>query len=378
MPWKNQGGGNWQNGNGRGPWGQGPGGGGAGGGDQTPDLEDLIRRGQERFRSVTGGGGGLSGGFIFLIFIALVLVWLASGIYRVGVDEQGVVTRFGERSRLTEPGINYHLPWPIEAVQTPKVTQQRSIDIGFVERPGGQRQDRREESLMLTGDENIVDVDFTVLWVISNAADYLFNIQNPETTVRDVGESAMREVVGRTQLQSALTESRGQIEAEVKDLIQATLDDYVAGIRITEVQLQQVDPPGAVIEAFRDVQAARQDQERLRNQAEAYANRIIPEARGEAEQILQQAEGYKQTIVADAQGAAQRFVSIYEEYRQAPDVTRRRLFLETMERVFQDMNKVVIDDEASGSGVVPYLPLPEVQRRSQSGSATQSGQGGTQ
>ncbi len=369
MPWNNQGGGNWQSGgggNGRGPWGQGPQGGppGGSGGGQTPDLEELIRRGQDRFKTVfPGGKGGASPALILLFLVIIVLGWMASGLYRVSVDEQGVVTRFGAFDRLETPGLRYHLPWPIEAVQTPKVTQQRSINVGFQELGAGRRRDAQEESLMLTGDENIVDIDFTVLWVINNAADFLFNVQNTETTVKAVAESVMREVVGRTNLQDILTQSRAQVQVEVKELMQSTLDDYGAGVTITEVQLQQVDPPDAVIEAFRDVQAARQDLERQRNEAEAYANQIIPEARGQAEQIIQQAEAYKQNAVAEAQGRAQRFLSIYNEYRQAPDVTRRRLFLETMEKVLRDMDKVVIDSDGNSQGVLPYLPLPELQQR---------------
>ncbi len=380
MPWNSQGSSHWQsnNGGGRGPWGQPPsgggsgGGGGMGGGTPPPDLEDVLRR----MRTVVPGGrgGGVSPAIVLLLILAAGAVWMLTGFYRVGVDEQGVVTRFGAFDRLESPGLKYHLPFPIEAVQTPKVTQQRSVDLGFVELGAGRRRDVREESLMLTGDENIVDIDFTVLWVINNAADYLFNVQNQESTVKAIAESAMREVVGRTDLQGILTQSRAQVQVEVRELMQSTLDTYGAGITVTEVQLQQVDPPGAVIEAFRDVQAARQDQERLRNEAEAYRNKVIPEARGEAERIKQQSEAYREQTVAEAEGAAQRFISIYTEYRDAPAVTRRRLFLETMERVLTDMDKIVIDDQQSGSGVVPYLPLPEIERRRSSGETQTGGQ----
>ncbi len=376
MPWKNQGGGSWQNGGGGrrgGPWGQGPQGGNGGGNNQSPDLEELLRRGQDRFKNAFPKGPGSSmGGFgpilPLIALIALGLLYLLSGFYQVQPDELGVVTRFGKYDRITSPGLRYHLPWPVEAVQKPRVTQQRSVDIGFTAFRNSRR-DVPGESLMLTGDENIVDVDFSVLWLISNAPDYLFNVQNPESTVKAIAESAMREVVGRNNLEDILTQSRARVESEVRDLMQVTLDDYGAGVAISEVQLQKVDPPGDVIEAFRDVQAARQDLERLRNEAEAYANQVIPRARGDSERINQQAEAYKQRVIAEAQGGAARFLSIYQEYRQAPDVTRRRIFLETMERVLGDMNKVIIDSEAGGPGVVPYLPLPEIQKRARQNSS---------
>jgi membrane protease subunit HflK len=217
---------------------------------------------------------------------------------------------------------------------------------------------------MLTGDENIVDVDFKVLWVINDAGDYLFNIQDPEGTVKAVAESAMREVVGQSQIQPILTQERQRAELAVQDLMQRTLDDYGAGILIQQVQLQKVDPPGAVIDSFRDVQAARADQERLQNEAEAYSNRVIPEARGQAAKITEAAEGYRNSVVADARGQASRFNAIYEQYALAPEVTRQRMFLETMERVFGDMDKIIIDQNQSGGGpgVVPYLPLNELAR----------------
>ncbi len=212
---------------------------------------------------------------------------------------------------------------------------------------------------MLTGDENIVDVDFVVFWRVSNAKDYLFNIQNPRNTVKEVGESAMREVVGESDIQPILTEERAKTEIAVYDLMQKTLDAYGAGIQITQVQLQKVDPPSAVIDAFRDVQAAKADQERLQNEAQTYANRVVPEARGDAERILQGAQAYKQQIVETSKGEASRFSQVYKEYKVAPEVTRKRMFLETMERIFQDTDKIIIDSQ-TGQGVVPYLPLNEL------------------
>lgn len=229
--------------------------------------------------------------------------------------------------------------------------------------------DASEESLMLTGDENIVDVDFVVLWRVKDAPAFLFNIQNPESTVKDVAESAMREIVGQNDIQPILTRSRQETENQVAALMQRTLDEYRAGVEITQVQLQKVDPPSEVIAAFRDVQAARADEQRLQNEADTYANRVVPEARGDAQRILQTAEAYKQQAVAEAIGRTERFLKVYEEYEKAPDVTRKRMFLETMERVFGNTDKIIIDNSAQGSGVVPYLPLNELNRSQQQGSS---------
>ncbi|MBM3517167.1 MAG: FtsH protease activity modulator HflK [Alphaproteobacteria bacterium] len=354
MPWNNQGGG-------RGPWGQGPMGGG--GSSQPPDLEELLRRGQDRFRGILPGGARGSRGIIILVLL-LVAFWLGSGFYRVGPDEQGVVLRFGKWVETTQPGLNYHLPTPIETVITPKVTRINRVDVGYVGAGDLGRntviRDMPEESLMLTGDENIIDIDFQVLWQIKDAGDFLFKVQYPEATVKAAAESAMREVIGETQIQMALAEGRQEVEVKTRDLLQSILDSYEAGVLVREIKLQKVDPPAAVIDAFRDVQRARADLERQRNEAEAYANDIIPRARGEAEQILQEAEAYKQQIVAEAEGDAARFVSVYDEYARAKDVTLRRIYLETMQSVLTGMNKVIIDSE--GPGVVPYLPLPEVRR----------------
>jgi membrane protease subunit HflK len=369
MPWNNQsGGGGWKSGGGGGgPWGQGPWGQGPGGG-QPPDLEEILKRGQDRMKQVMGGSG-LPGPLLFLAAIVAfaVLAWYAF-FFRVNPDELGVVMRFGQFVRQEPPGLHFRLPYPIEEVHLPKVTRQNIIEIGMrsgtAGRPvGGALRDVREESLMLTGDENIVDIDFVVFWRIKDAAQYLFNIQNPETTVKEVAESAMREVVGQSNIAPLLTEARQKTEAGVQQLMQQTLDSYNSGIRIDQVQLQKVDPPAEVIDAFRDVQAARADKERLQNEAYAYANRIVPEARGEAERILQGAEGYKQQAVAEANGQTSRFLQVFEEYRKAPEVTRRRIFLETMERVFGGTDKIIMDTSKGAQGVVPYLPLNELQRK---------------
>ncbi|MCC7273884.1 MAG: FtsH protease activity modulator HflK [Alphaproteobacteria bacterium] len=365
MPWNNQGGGGpWGGGGGQGPWGRGPSGGG-GGGMRPPNLEEIIRQGQDRFRRLMPGGFGGGRGLAIVVGV-LVLIWLASGFYRVLPDEQGVVLRFGEFVKTTQPGLNYHLPTPIESVLTPKVTRVNRVEIGFraaeTTRGGAVRQ-IPEESLMLTGDENIVDINFTVFWVIRNAGEFLFAVRGPEQTVKAAAESAIRESIGQIPIALALAEGRRDIEQNTLRLLQEILNTYGAGILVTQVQLQKVDPPGPVIDAFRDVQRARADQERLRNEAEAYRNDIIPRARGEAERLVQEAEAYKAEVVARSQGDAQRFLSVYEAYRVAPDVTKERIYIETIEDVLRSVNKVLIDKADGGPGVVPYLPLPEVARR---------------
>lgn len=357
MPWQNNSGGPWgggggKDGGGRGPWGQGGGGGGnRGGGNQPPNLEDLIRKGQERMKQVMPGGPVGTRG-VLLVGLVAVLAWLATGIYTVQPDELGIVKTFGAYSRQSSPGIGYALPWPIETVEKPQVTRQNSVAIGV-------RSDRSsggEESLMLTGDENIIDVDFTVIWIIKDARDYLFNVEDVEGTIRAVAESSMREIVGRKNQQKILTEERQAIQVEVQELMQKILDGYGAGVTISEVQLQRVEPPNAVIDAFRDVQAAVADAESARNKAEGFRNQRVPAAEGEASQITQAAEAYKAQTVAEAQGEAQRFLSVYEQYRLAPEVTRERIYLETMERVLGNSNKIILD----GEGAVPYLPLDQL------------------
>jgi membrane protease subunit HflK len=369
MPWSNQsgGGGNgggWKGGGGGGgPWGQGP-------GSQPPDLEEMLKRSQDRMKQVMHGGG-VPGPLAFLaaVVAAAVVAWYAF-FFRVDPDELGVVMRFGEFVRQEPPGLHFRLPYPIEEVVRPKVTRQNIIEVGMRSASfdrgfgGAGVQDVKEESLMLTGDENTVDIDFVVYWRIKDAAQYLFNIQNADNTVKEVAESAMREVVGQSDIQPLLTQARQKTETAVQTLMQSTLDSYASGIQIDQVTLQKVDPPGDVIDAFRDVQAARADKERLQNEAFAYSNKVIPEARGEAERILQAAEGFKQGTVAEAQGQTARFIKVYDEYKKAPEVTRKRIFLETMERVMGGTDKVIIDSKA-GQGVVPYLPLDQLQQRRQ-------------
>lgn len=372
MPWSNQNGGGWKGG---GPWGSGGGGGGGGGpwgngpqrgggnNNTPPDLEELLRRSQEKLRQVMpggGGGGGLGVKAVVLAGAALVGVWLATGFYRVDPGEVGVELVLGKFSKITQPGLNYNWPYPVGSVYMPDVLRIREITIGSSDTGSARAAASRnvpEESQMLTGDENIVDVDFRVQWRISNAQDYLFNIQNPEGTVRAVAESAMREVIGRNNIQDILTGERQQIETDVRELMQTTLDSYKAGIEVSQVQLQKVDPPAQVIDAFRDVQAARADQERARNEAQAYANKVVPEARGEAARVVEQANAYRQRVVAEARGQADRFLKVLEEYQKAPAVTRERMYLETMERVLGQTDKVVIDQAVSGNGVLPLLAI---------------------
>jgi len=374
MAWKNQGGSPWGPGP-KGPWGSGP----QSQGPKPSDLEDLLRRGQDRMQQMLPGGH-MSGMGIALIVIAGIAVWLLSGFFRVQPDELGAVLRFGKHVRTVQPGLNYHLPYPIETVLLPKALRVSTLNIGMTIGDDGTRRGRvardvPEESLMLTGDENIVDVDFTVLWRIApdGVGKYLFNIQNPEGTVKAVAESAMREVIGRSDIQPILTGARNTTESAVHQLMQRTLDSYGAGIQIQQVQMQKVDPPQQVIDSFRDVQAARADLERLQNEAQTYANRVVPDARGRAAQVLQQAQGYKEQTVAEAKGQAARFLSVYDEYKKAPDVTRQRIYLETMEHVLGPADKVILDQGSSGQGVVPYLPLNELSRKAPVAPTTQSG-----
>ncbi|MGC2202789.1 MAG: FtsH protease activity modulator HflK, partial [Stellaceae bacterium] len=331
-------------------------------GPQPPDFEELLRRSQDRFRRILPGGFGTGTG-VAIVLIAILVIWLASGFYRVLPDEVGVVLRFGAYNRTTQPGLNYHLPNPIETVLRPSVTRVNRTEIGYRNAEGPTRaqvtRQVPEEALMLTGDENIVDINFTVFWVIKDAQAYLFNIRAPEATVKSAAESAMREVVGETPIAQALSEGRGKIETDTQGLLQGILDTYGAGIEVTQMQLLKVDPPAPVIDAFRDVQRALADRERLRNEAEAYRNDIIPRARGDAVRIKQEAAAYQQEIVARSQGDADRFTSVYNAFKVAQDVTLQRLYLETMEEILKNSNKVIIDKSAQGgNGVLPYLPLP--------------------
>ena len=367
MPWSNQSGGGGPWGQKRpGPWGSGPQGGGGSGG--PPDLEDLLRKSQDRLKQFMPGGG-FGGRGAFAIGLGVVFVWLLTGIYTVRPDEVGLNLIFGKYVGKTQPGLNYNFPYPIGSVVKPRVTVVNTTEVGFRLSDGTQRRaagsrDVNEESLMLTGDENIVDIDFSVQWQINpaKAEDYAFNVADVPASVKAVAEGVMREVVGRRNITQILTTDRSSIEAEVRQQMQEVLNSYGAGVEIRLVQLQKVDPPAQVIDAFRDVQAARQDLDRARNEAETYASKVVPEARGEAARIKQDAEAYRERASADAAGQASRFNQVFDEYKKAPDVTRQRMFLETMERVYGGADKVIVDQGQGGQPVVPYLPLNELKR----------------
>jgi modulator of FtsH protease HflK len=358
-------------GGGGGPFG---GGGGPFGGGGPPDLDRLIAQAQAYIRSLLGGGPGRgqgSGRFgrfannrgLVLLLLGVVVLWVGSGFYRVQPDEQGVVMRFGAYSYWTPPGLHWHVPWPVESVELPTVTRINRTEIGYRSATGGNVESGRDtsgrdvlaESLMLTGDENIIDIDVAVFWRINDAAAFLFNTANPETLVRGVAESSMREVIGRTPIQPALGPLRGQIESDVLKQTQEILDRYKAGVEITQVQLQKVDPPAAVIESFRDVQRANTDAERMRNEAESYRNDIVPRARGDAARIVAEGQGAKAASVAQANGQAQRFDSVLKAYQAAKDVTLRRMYLDTMADVLSHGQPLVVDDKLKG--LVPFLPL---------------------
>ncbi|MEL6584671.1 MAG: FtsH protease activity modulator HflK [Pseudomonadota bacterium] len=367
-PWGPQGGGGNRGNGGGGPGGQGPG--------QVPDLDEIVRKGQEQLKVLMGGkggtgGGGAGGGGGFsmgrrgwaLVGAALVIGWGFLSIYQVQDNQQSVELTLGEFSSTGQPGLNF-APWPIVTHEVVDVTNERTVNIGF-----GGRSGRSDDGLMLTGDENIVDIDFQVVWNVSDPSEFLFNLADPEGAVTATAESAMREVISRSELAPILNRDRGVIAQEVEDLLQSTLNSYQTGVNIVRVNFDRADPPREVIDSFRDVQAAEQERDRLRNEADAFANRALADARGEAAQMLQQAEAYRAQVVNEAEGEAARFISVYNEYANARDVTRRRLYLETMERVLGSVDKIIIDESVSGAGgsgggtgVVPFLPLNELRR----------------
>ena len=370
-PWG--GGGGNRGGGGKNPWGGGNGGGGRGGNQQGPDLDDLIRKGRDQLRVVlggkggggrpngTGGGGGRGGGGLesllpIAIPILLVVAWLFQSFYSVKLEERSVELFLGEFSEIGEPGLNFAF-WPLVTHEVLSTTRNRTIAIGT-----GTGSD---EGLMLTGDENIVDIDFEVVWNIGKPKDYLFNLADPEATIKAVSESAMREVIARSELKPILSRDRAIVRQDVQELIQSTLESYVSGVNVVRVNFDGADPPREVIDAFRDVQAAEQDRDAEEKRAEADANQKLAEARGEVAQLLQQAEAYRAQVVNQAKGEAARFIAVYDEYALAPEVTRKRLYLETLERVLADVEKIIIDENSGGSGgqgIVPYLPLNELRK----------------
>lgn len=363
------------NGN-RGPWGNGPTGGGSSGGGggggyrpepPQPDLDEVIRKAQQAFKGMLGGGApsgsGGNGRTLILVGLAMLVLWMASGIYRVNSDELGVVLRFGKYHRTASPGLNYHLPYPIETVQIPSVTSVNKVEVGFrsgLSENGGRTFDK--ESLMLTGDRNIVYIDFEVQWKVdvNSPEDFLFNVRDPAGMIKPVAESAMREVIGRNDLGDILTTAQSKIAEETKAIMQNMLDSYDAGIEIIAVNLSRPDVPAPVIDEFQDVKRAEQDRSTAESVAEGYSNEIIPKAKGLSVQMTQEAEAYKNKVVAEAQGDVARFLSVYEEYKLAKDVTRKRIYLETMEEMLSGMQKVIVDQKSS-NGVQPYLPLQQLQ-----------------
>lgn len=381
-------------GNSGGPWGGGgnsgggrqqpPSGGGGGGGrrpdgdkPQIPDIDDLMRKGQDQLRVLMGGrgnggangsgGGGTGGpafgrGTVIVGLLIAVALWLAASFYTVRPEEKSVELFLGDYSSTGQPGLNF-APWPVVTAEVIPVTREQTEEIGVGGRGG-------EAGLMLTGDENIVDIDFQVVWNINDPAKYLFNLRDPRMTIRAVSESAMREIIAQSELAPILNRDRGAIAGRLRDMIQSTLDSYDSGMNVVRVNFDKADPPMEVIDAFREVQAAEQERETLTNQADAYANRVLAGARGEAAQVLEQAEGYRARVVNEAEGEASRFSAVLEEYSKAPEVTRKRLYLETMEEVLGRVDKIILDEQSQGQGVVPYLPLNELRRNSGQSNST--------
>ena len=366
MPWKQQGGG----GGGGGPWGSGP----TGGGAQPPDIDDILRKGQEKFKGMMPGGIGSKTG-IGLIGLFVILALIYSSFYRVEPGHVGVQLLFGKYINQTAPGGHFWFPGPVGNVIIPSVERTNEITIGYrgtgtgtsggVRTPGSR--DVPEESLMLTGDQNIIDIDFIVQWRIKNAEDFLFNIREPAATVKLAAESAIREIVGQIPLEDALVRKRSEVQMKTTALLQQILDDYGSGVFVVDVKLQKVEPPAAVIDAFDDVQRAKQDRERQQNEADAYANDILPKAQGEAARLVQEATAYREQLIKEAEGEAKRFLLVYEAYKGNKAVTTKRLYLERMQEVLKHANKIIIDSSGSGPGVVPYLPLPEIRKRSNAG-----------
>lgn len=381
-------------GNSGGPWGGGGSSGGGGDGNrgnngsgngggrrpgedgpQIPEIDELVKKGQEQLRVLMGGrgGGGTGGGrgsggggpiftrgTIGLGVVAALVLWGMASLYTVRPEEQSVELFLGEFSAVGNPGLNF-APWPVVTREVIPVTREQTEDIGVGARGS-------DAGLMLTGDENIVDIDFQVVWNINDPAKFLFNLRDPRPTIRAVSESAMREIIAKSELAPILNRDRGTIADQLQDLIQLTLDSYDSGVNIIRVNFDKADPPQPVIAAFRDVQAAEQERDRLQNVADAYSNRVLAEARGEAAQLMEQAEGYRARVVNEATGEASRFQAVLEEYLKAPEVTRKRLYLETMEEVLGRVDKIILDDDTGGGqGVVPYLPLNELRRGSTGG-----------
>ena len=355
MSWQNNDGGDNKN-----PWGNRPG----GGGGQPPNIDEMIKKGQEQLKqAMPGGFAGF--GVIALVIVAL---WMLTGFYRVETDEKGVVLRFGKYQETTMPGLHWHMPFPVETVYTPNVTQERQIDIGLVTTNNNRRRGRQtigdeDESLMLTVDKNIVDIKFSVVWRIREADKYLFKLKDPAETVADVAKAAMRRVVAKNKIEDIITTARDRIQREVLIGVQEALDLYDSGIDVRRIQISESTPPAQVVESFRDVDRAKSDRERFQNEAESYKNSVIPEANGTASQMVQEAEAYRAQVSARSDGEAARFLSVYNEYAKAKDVTRKRIYLETMEEIMSGMDKIIIQGGKDGNGVVSYLPLDQLKKK---------------
>ncbi len=356
--------------NGEGGENQRPGRGGRREGPQIPEIDEIVKKGTEQLRVLMGGrgnrgtGGGPAGptgpvinrNTVGLAVLAAVGLWAFQSFYTVKPEEKSVELFLGEFSGIGEPGLNF-APWPIVTAEVIPVTPERTEDIGVGRGGDG------DAGLMLTGDENIVDIDFQVVWNISDPEKYLFNLRDPDLTIAAVSESAMREIIARSLLAPILNRDRGAIAAELQELIQSTLDNYNSGLNVVRVNFDRADPPREVIDAFKNVQSAEQQRDRLQKEADAYANTVVAGARGEAAQVLEEAEGYRARVVNEAEGEASRFSAVLTEYRKAPEVTRKRLYLETLEEVMGRIDKVILDEAASGGqGVVPFLPLNELGR----------------
>jgi modulator of FtsH protease HflK len=374
MPWDNNTGGGGRTPNNGGPWGNAPGGGNGGGGGggggrrgggTPPSLEDLLNRGRDQFK------GGVPGGTRWAVvggIAALAVLWLANSVYTIEQSEVGVKLRFGKPVELSNAGLHLLL-WPIEAVERVSLQENRT-EIGSL---AGSATPQATEGQMLSGDQNIVNVDFSVLWTISDPAAYLFNVRDPDSLIRAIGESAMREVVGRRPAQDIFRDDKTGIANDVLQIVRTITESYKMGVTVSQVAIGQAAPPAEVADAFNEVQRAEQDEDRFQEEARQYANTLLGEARGQAAQIREDAAAYKTRVVQEAEGEAARFLSIYQQYANAPEVTRKRLYLETMEEVLRGSDKVVIDPSASGQGgVVPYLPLPEIRPQSaaQAGTTT--------
>ncbi len=371
-------GGPWGGGGNRGSGNRGSGGGGGGGrgpggeGPQLPEIEDLVKKGQQQLKVLMGGRGGggggggggdgpgISGRGVLLGLGALLVLWLFASFYTVRPEERSVELLFGEEYRIGQPGLNF-APWPVVRAEIIQVTTERVTEVGT-------GRGVLDSGLMLTRDEAVVDIEFQVVWNIGDPARFLFNLADPNETVRAVSESAMRDIIARSELSPILNRDRGSIAADLRQAAQGVLDSYESGISIIRVNFDKADPPADVIDSFREVQAARQERDRLERQADAYANRVLAAARGEAAQIQEEAEGYRAEVINIAQGEASRFLSVWQEYVNAPDVTRRRMYLETMENVLGGMDLTILDNVTAdpegngGTGVLPFLPLDQLRR----------------